>query len=213
MPDSFILKLIVTALIISHTPGFPTANLLEPGIIFPQLFESLFCLVPIYPSDWASVNGRMSCMTNFAKNCPSTVIPGVRYRNTMAMIDWLCNAFGFEKKAVYSGADGLVMHAELTFGNGMIMLGSVDNQSPSSKMMAITEAWNCIARPERGRSRMLTSQPDSATTDNTTPLADEIRQQFRWPNGPGGTGGGGRGLTNCHDAIKRWWLGSTGKLD
>ncbi len=49
------------------------------------------------------------------------------------MIDWLCDAFGFEKHAVYKGADDIVMHAQLTFGNGMIMIGSVDNQSPSSK--------------------------------------------------------------------------------
>ena len=67
-------------------------------------------------------------MTNFAKNCTSTVIPGLRYRNALAMIDWLCDAFGFEKQAVYKGADDIVMHAQLTFGNGMIMIGSADNQ-------------------------------------------------------------------------------------
>jgi len=71
-------------------------------------------------------------MTNLAKNCSSTVIPGLRYRNATAMIEWLCEAFGFEKKAVYNGPSGVVMHAELIFGNGMIMLGSVDNGSPSS---------------------------------------------------------------------------------
>jgi uncharacterized glyoxalase superfamily protein PhnB len=79
-------------------------------------------------------------MTNFAKNCTSTVIPGLRYKNATAMIDWLCDAFGFEKKAVYSGPNGVVNHAELPFGNGMIMLGSADNnQSPSSKEMALPE--------------------------------------------------------------------------
>jgi len=73
-------------------------------------------------------------MNKFAKNCTSTVIPGLRYKNANAMIDWLCDAFGFEKKAVYNGANGVVQHVELTFGNGMIMLGSADNQqSPSSK--------------------------------------------------------------------------------
>jgi uncharacterized glyoxalase superfamily protein PhnB len=66
-------------------------------------------------------------MTNFAKNCTSTVIPGLRYKNANAMIDWLCDAFAFEKKAVYNGVNGVVNHAELTFGNGMIMIGSADN--------------------------------------------------------------------------------------
>jgi uncharacterized glyoxalase superfamily protein PhnB len=74
-------------------------------------------------------------MTTLAKNCKSTVIPGLRYRNAMEMIAWLCRAFGFEKQAVFAGPDNVVMHAQLTFGNGMIMIGSVNNGSPASKLM------------------------------------------------------------------------------
>lgn len=77
----------------------------------------------------------MTNMTTLAKDCKSTVIPGLRYRNAMEMIEWLCRVFGFEKNAVYAGPGGVVMHAQLTFGNGMIMLGSVDNGSPSSSQM------------------------------------------------------------------------------
>lgn len=73
-------------------------------------------------------------MTSPAKNATATIIPGRRYRDALGMIDWLCSAFGFEKHAVY--ADGkVVQHAQLTFGNGMIMLGSVDNGSASGKRM------------------------------------------------------------------------------
>ena len=76
-------------------------------------------------------------MTNQAKDCRATIIPSLRYRNALAAIDWLVRAFGFEKQAVYLGPDNTtVMHAQLTFGNGMIMLGSVDNGTPSSKLMA-----------------------------------------------------------------------------
>ena len=67
-------------------------------------------------------------MNASAKNTPCTVIPALRYRNALAAIDWLCRAFGFEKHAVYADGD-VVQHAQLTFGNGMIMLGSADNQS------------------------------------------------------------------------------------
>jgi uncharacterized glyoxalase superfamily protein PhnB len=74
-------------------------------------------------------------MTTLAKNCKSTVIPGLRYRNAMEMIAWLCRALGFEKQAVYAGPDGVVMHAQLTFGNGMIMIGSVNSGTPASKLM------------------------------------------------------------------------------
>jgi len=54
----------------------------------------------------------------------STVIAGHRYRNAPAAIDWLCKVFGFERHAVYEGENGTIAHAELTLGNGMVMLGS-----------------------------------------------------------------------------------------
>jgi uncharacterized glyoxalase superfamily protein PhnB len=55
---------------------------------------------------------------------PSTVIPAQRYRNAPAAIDWLCQVFGFARHAVYEGENGTIAHAELSLGNGMIMLGS-----------------------------------------------------------------------------------------
>ncbi len=78
-----------------------------------------------------------SVMQRFMNAIPSgsTVIPCLRYRDALAMIDWLCNAFGFEKHAVH--ADGeTVHHAQLTFGTGMIMLGSADNLSEWGKQIA-----------------------------------------------------------------------------
>jgi uncharacterized glyoxalase superfamily protein PhnB len=73
-------------------------------------------------------------MTTSAKNSKSSVIPGLRYRNAKAMIDWLCEVFGFEKQVVHVGPGDIVMHAQLTLGNGMIMVGSVSNQTPVSKL-------------------------------------------------------------------------------
>ena len=70
-----------------------------------------------------------------AKNTTATVIPSLRYRDALKAIDWLCNAFGFEKNAVYADG-GIVHHAQLTFGNGMIMLGSTDNGSEWGKRIA-----------------------------------------------------------------------------
>lgn len=49
----------------------------------------------------------------------------MRYRHAARAIDWLCAAFGFEKQLVVPGPDNQILHAQLTFGNGMIMLGSV----------------------------------------------------------------------------------------
>jgi uncharacterized glyoxalase superfamily protein PhnB len=53
-----------------------------------------------------------------------SVIPALQYKDAKAAIEFLCKAFGFEKKTVYKDG-GLVAHAELTFGTGMVMLGSV----------------------------------------------------------------------------------------
>ncbi len=64
-------------------------------------------------------------MSNKAKNTRATVIPCLRYRDAPAAIKWLCENFGFEKQLVVPNDDGTIAHAQLSFGNGMIMLGSV----------------------------------------------------------------------------------------
>ena len=60
----------------------------------------------------------------------SVLIPSLRYKDAPAAIAWLEQTFGFERHAVYDGPDGTVAHAELRFGNGMVMLGSASNEGP-----------------------------------------------------------------------------------
>jgi uncharacterized glyoxalase superfamily protein PhnB len=64
-------------------------------------------------------------MSALAQNTKATVIPCLRYRDAPAAIEWLCRAFGFKKQLVVPGKDGTIAHAQLSFGNGMIMLASV----------------------------------------------------------------------------------------
>ncbi len=64
-------------------------------------------------------------MSLLAKNTISTVIPCLRYRDAATAIEWLCSAFGFKKLAVYADESGTIAHAQLGFGNGMVMVGSV----------------------------------------------------------------------------------------
>jgi uncharacterized glyoxalase superfamily protein PhnB len=64
----------------------------------------------------------------------STLIPSLRYRNALAAIDWLIRAFGLEKNAVYMGPNDTVAHAQLTYGGGMIMLGSATNEGEYAKL-------------------------------------------------------------------------------
>ena len=74
-------------------------------------------------------------MTGLAKDTVATIIPSLRYRNALKAIDWLCAAFGFEKQTVYADGD-TVHHAQLTFGNGMIMIGSAGNGNAWSSRYA-----------------------------------------------------------------------------
>ncbi len=63
-------------------------------------------------------------MNSLAKDTTATLIPAVRYRDAAAAIDWLCEAFGFQRHLVVPGEGGAIVHAQLVFGNGMFMLGS-----------------------------------------------------------------------------------------
>ena len=79
----------------------------------------------------------------------SSVIPSIRYADAPAAIEWLCRAFGFHKNAVYPNPDGTIAHAQLTFGGGMVMLGSATVghgpydqwvQPPPTKTSVMTQA-------------------------------------------------------------------------
>ncbi|MFJ4779647.1 VOC family protein [Streptomyces sp. NPDC088762] len=53
-----------------------------------------------------------------------SICPTLLYRDAKAAIRLLTEAFGFSQVAVYEGEDGSVVHAELAYGNGLVMLGS-----------------------------------------------------------------------------------------
>jgi uncharacterized glyoxalase superfamily protein PhnB len=74
-------------------------------------------------------------MHSDVKEPARTVVPTLRYRDLSAAIEWLCTAFGFTRHLVVPGEDGAVRYAELTFGDGMIMLGPVADTAVD-KLMA-----------------------------------------------------------------------------
>lgn len=54
----------------------------------------------------------------------AAIIPTLRYRNAPRMLEWLVEAFGFARHAVYEDGKGGIAHAQLTLNGGMIMLSS-----------------------------------------------------------------------------------------
>jgi uncharacterized glyoxalase superfamily protein PhnB len=56
----------------------------------------------------------------------------VFYQDAAAAIDWLCDAFGFEVRLKVEGDNGRIEHSELTYGEGLIMVGQ---ESPESERL------------------------------------------------------------------------------
>jgi Glyoxalase/Bleomycin resistance protein/Dioxygenase superfamily len=92
------------------------------------------------------------------KETGERIVPALRYRNAKAAIDWLCKAFGFAKKMVVPGEGDSIAHAELTLGNGMIMLVDVE-----------TEYGHLVAAPLKGQSVTKDSMWSSPTSMAITP--------------------------------------------
>ncbi len=63
-------------------------------------------------------------MTQASDAASDTFYPSLSYDDAPAAIDWLERAFGFERRLVVPGPDGTVMHSELSFGTGVVMVSS-----------------------------------------------------------------------------------------
>jgi uncharacterized glyoxalase superfamily protein PhnB len=133
-------------------------------------------------------------MANYARDSKSTVIPGMRYRDCLAAIEWLCTALGFDKRAFYMGEGKSVMHAELTFGNGMIMLGSASVCTEFSKYSAMPDE---LAGRETRSVSLMVSNCDAAYAQAKAAGAeivfDLVEKEY-----------GGKAFT-CRDAEGHLW--------
>jgi len=52
------------------------------------------------------------------------IIPSIRYKDCEKAIEWLCDAFGFEKHLTVPSDTRGILHAQLVYEDSMIMLGS-----------------------------------------------------------------------------------------
>jgi len=51
-------------------------------------------------------------------------IPSLAYKDNRAALKWLESAFGFEPSEVLTDPQGNIMHAEMTYDGGVVMIGS-----------------------------------------------------------------------------------------
>ena len=67
-----------------------------------------------------------------------TIFLSLRYRDAPAAMDFLEKAFGFRRVQDYRDDDGNVMHAEMAYGNSMVMLGMARDDQYGSH---VGEGW------------------------------------------------------------------------
>ncbi|MBK6426897.1 MAG: VOC family protein [Blastocatellia bacterium] len=79
-------------------------------------------------------------MTENDNPITATFIPSLSYDDPMAAIEWLERAFGFTRRLVVPGPDGTVLHSELSFGNGVVMIGST---KPDEKRLSPNHLGGC----------------------------------------------------------------------
>jgi uncharacterized glyoxalase superfamily protein PhnB len=63
-------------------------------------------------------------MAQTVQTATATMFPFARYHDGRAAIEWLCAAFGFERREVHAAEDGTIVHAELGYGPSVFMLDS-----------------------------------------------------------------------------------------
>ena len=54
----------------------------------------------------------------------ATIVPVLIYEDVDKAIEWLCRAFGLSERLRASGAGGRITHAQLSIGNGDLMIGA-----------------------------------------------------------------------------------------
>lgn len=84
------------------------------------------------------------------------------YEDAAAAIDWICEAFDFEVRMKIEGEAGSIVHSELTYGEGVIMVGEAKVKS-------------------RGPSPLPSSSPhslDGANTQSLCVFVDDVDAHF-----------------------------------
>ena len=60
------------------------------------------------------------------------IYPTLRYDDPRAAHDWLGSVIGFESVAIHEGEDGNIQHAEMRWGEDLIMFGPSSEAFPKS---------------------------------------------------------------------------------
>ncbi|MDJ0959972.1 MAG: VOC family protein [Acidimicrobiia bacterium] len=87
----------------------------------------------------------------------------LRYVDALAAIEWLTQTLGFVEHEMHLADDGTVQHAQLVFGEDLIMLGSTPQPPPGTQTVY-------LARPDVDEHYAVAVE---AGADVTMPITDQ----------------------------------------
>jgi uncharacterized glyoxalase superfamily protein PhnB len=104
-------------------------------------------------------------MTHDGTTDPQVFYPSLRYRDANAAIEWLERAFGFSALEVHRGDGGEILHAEVGYGDGMVMLGSEPDGGDPMWGEHAGQGWTYV----------VTDEPDALFERATAAGAEVVR--------------------------------------
>ena len=107
---------------------------------------------------------------------PKNIYSVLRYRDAHAAIDFLCDAFGFERHAVYESEDGAVEHAQLAHGGGMVMLSTERDDDDRGYGKHTNQNWIYVVVVDSD------AHYERAKTANTTIIRELKNQNYNSHN-------------------------------
>ena len=111
----------------------------------------------------------------------STVIPGLRYRDAHAAIEWLCSVLGFERRLVAPHGEDEIAHAQLTV---TVLLPAQITATDFYDEQGLKAAFSWYPRLI-GEIHTTNRNLSRAVGERAVPTLeedrDELAAQFRWP--------------------------------
>ena len=116
------------------------------------------------------------------------ITPYLYYEDVASALAWLARTFGFRERMRMPGPDGKIMHAEMEFADGVLMMGNPGPDYRNPKRLArrprtSTSTWTTwtgiSGTPEKPAPRYSTSRRTSSTGTAAT--------EPRIPKGTSGT--------------------------
>ncbi len=126
---------------------------------------------------------------NPPENMPR-ITPNVFYDDLGAALDWLGKAFGFETRMSMPGPDGGLVHAEMEFADGVIMMSPTSDQeswtSPQSIGGAVTiglyiyvDDIEAHCESARNAGAKIVAEPEDMFWGDRTYVAEDS-ERHRW---------------------------------